>query len=108
MSVFLDVFVVGFARRALLFTSAWMYRRHHVPLQEPPWKLCQLADPRVDDASKAAVLSAWDSVSGCCVRQGFARELKRRGVSGSDLISPRREGKVLVVQRSFCLASPKA
>jgi hypothetical protein len=76
-------------RRIILLASSWVYRRHLVCFQDWPWALCSLADVRVPESQHADIVSRWDSMNMCCVPPGFAASLKRRGITGDMLRTPR-------------------
>lgn len=69
-----------------MLAISWIQRRHIDALFQMPFKLCILADPAATPEQKQATALAWDQLSGCCVRPGFARKLKARNISGEELL----------------------
>ena len=63
-------------RAAIGVASAWVWRRHHLALQDSPWRLMRLADHRVDAGSRADLAKEFVQTRACCMRPGFARRLK--------------------------------
>ena len=68
--------MVCFFRAAIGVASAWVWRRHHLALQDSPWRLMRLADHRVDAGSWADLAKEFVQTRACCMRPGFARRLK--------------------------------
>ena len=80
-------------RRLVLLAIGWVQRRHSdcfEGVQGIPFSLCLLADSEASTVAKAEIVSAWDGLMPCCVRAGMARTLKKRGVTGSDLMSSKK------------------
>lgn len=80
---------VRMLRRMVLLANSWVQRRHCDRLFDMPWSICALADPTISQERKSTLIKMWDNKLGCCLRPGFARQLKARGVSGDDLLSPK-------------------
>lgn len=74
-------------RRILLLVSAWLFRRHIVPLSEPPWSLCVVSSTKATPTQKMKACESFDSLNSCCLRAGLARSLKDRGVTGPALLT---------------------
>ena len=68
-------------RRSFLSTSGWIYRRHWVYLLEPPWGLTALSDKEADPYVVDKVCSRWQTSNACCLKPGFARDWKLRGIT---------------------------
>jgi hypothetical protein len=93
---------IRLVRRSLLLVSGWVRRRHCMPLEEAPFCLAILIDDRAPDHLKTECMDAWDEKAACCVRPGFARTLKERGVAALEL----RQQKPLTLQNhSLCSCS---
>ena len=74
-------------RRLVLLCCSWVQRRHSDNLEQFPFSLCLFADNEASESDKEALARKWDSTPECCVRPGFACQLKKRGVSGERLKS---------------------
>ena len=72
-------------RRLLLVVAGSLHKRHVLTFGAISWRLLQLADPRVDDASRRLIATKWTCSSECCLAPGFARQLKVQGVSADNL-----------------------
>ena len=81
---------VRLLRRMVLLVSSWIQRRHQDRVQQPPWSLCALADPKAAPAVVEDLLVKWSCTEACCLRAGFARTLKERGLGQQELQSSRQ------------------
>ena len=77
-------------RRMTLLASCWIQRRHSDRFSEFPFCLSMLVNNQVSHERRQAVASRWDGKLRCCLRPGFARKLKDRGLRGADLLTPKR------------------
>ena len=76
---------VSALRRVLLALSGWVYRRHVAYWDEFPWALLQLCDPSASAEVVVAVKQCWDEAASCCVPAGWARSLKKLGITAAAL-----------------------
>ena len=76
-------------RRGVMLMAGWIYRRQYVYMNSLQYAIAILGDPDADPDVVSRVLQAWDSKNACCIPQGVARMLKRRGLSSLDLMTPR-------------------
>ena len=67
-------------RQALLATSAWIYLRHQRLLENYPWELSGIIDPRLSTHAQEAIEQQWQATAPCCMPAGFAREWRARNV----------------------------
>ena len=75
-------------RRTLMLASEWIYRRHHAYLHRDTFSLTLVGDKDCSLETRDAMLRAWDRKHVCCVAAGMPRDLKRAGVTSSDLMTP--------------------
>ncbi len=76
-------------RRMVLLTISWLQRRIGDRIDEPPFSLVALSDPKLPENLRQSIARRWDDTNPCCVRPGFAAKMKKRHVSGDDLCSPK-------------------
>ena len=76
-------------RRILLLEASWVFRRHFKYLNQDAFALTICGDDQAHPETLQNVLMHWDLKNHCCVQPGFCRELKRRGVTSEDLMTPK-------------------
>ena len=83
---------VRILRRIVLLASSWIQRRHVDRLEQMPFLLCNLAVSDIPWDTKQSIIDEWDALLPCCARPGFARDLKKRGIQGYDLLDEKWHG----------------
>ena len=74
-------------RRTFMLAAAWIFRRHFAYLHRDMFTITLVGDPDAHPETLETVLRKWDRKHMCCVPQGLARDLKREGLTSSDLMS---------------------
>lgn len=76
-------------RAAISCVSTWVWRRHHLALNEYPWRLLALGDDRLDVHVREGLGRAFTECKACCLPPGFARQLRYKVSRPADLTEPR-------------------
>ena len=86
-------------RRLVLTADCWI-RSKHDEINVLPWRLAQLCDSRVDDASKDALAESFAQKEACCLDAYFSRRLteRRQITTRSDVLDP----EVLAALHGWC------
>ena len=74
-------------RRTFMLCAAWIYRRHFAYLHRDMFSITLVGDPDAYPGMCDEVLQAWDRKHICCVPSGFARDLKKDGITSKELMS---------------------
>ena len=81
----------------ILNAASWIYRRHTCKLMCFPWLLLQAIDARSPLPPGRQVLQKFASTPACCMRSGLARQLRKRGLTVEDFMSPFWQGVLQVI-----------
>ena len=61
------------ARAAIRATMCFIWRKHVHELQQYPWKLLGLGDPRMEPMARQALINDFGATKACCLPRGLAR-----------------------------------